>query len=76
MEQLARATGGVYFRSNGDLPKQFRSALADGREYYVLSYVPKNDARDGKFRTITVEASGKNLTIRAKPGYWAPGVAQ
>lgn len=76
MEQLARTTGGVYFRSNGDLLKQFRSALADGREYYVLSYVPKNDARDGKFRTITVEASGKNLTIRAKPGYWAPGVAQ
>lgn len=72
MEQLARSTGGVYFR-NGDLLKQFRSALADGREYYLLAYVPKNSARDGKFRTITVETSDKKLTIRAKPGYWAQG---
>ena len=40
------------------------------------AYVPKNAARDGKFRTIMVETSEKNLTIRAKSGYWAPGVAQ
>jgi VWFA-related protein len=76
MEQLARSTGGVYFHSTGDLLKEFRNALADGREYYVLAYVPKNGARDGKFRAITVETANKNLTLRAKPGYWAPGAAQ
>ncbi|MGO9258100.1 MAG: VWA domain-containing protein [Bryobacteraceae bacterium] len=75
MEQLARATGGVYFHGS-DLLKQFRSALADGREYYVLAYVPKNSARDGKFRSITVETTDKKLSIRAKPGYWAAGEAQ
>ncbi len=76
MEELARATGGVYFHETGDMPKQFRSALADGREYYVLAYTPKNTTADGKFRRITVETSGRNLNIRAKEGYWAPGVAQ
>jgi VWFA-related protein len=71
MVQLARATGGVYFHDSGDLLKQFRSALADGRQYYLLSYVPKNAARDGKFRTIRVETIDAKLTVRAKSGYWA-----
>jgi VWFA-related protein len=72
MEHLARATGGVYFHDSGEMLKQFRGAVADGRQYYVLSYVPKNPARDGKFRSITVETSDKKLTVRAKSGYWAP----
>ncbi len=76
MEQLARATGGIYFHDGGDMLKQFRSALADGREYYVLAYVPKNGAQDGKFRSITIETTDKKLSIRAKPGYWAEGAAQ
>jgi VWFA-related protein len=76
MEQLARATGGIYFHDSGEMLKQFRNALADGREYYVLAYVSKNSAQDGKFRSITVETSDKKLSIRAKSGYWAAGAAQ
>jgi VWFA-related protein len=76
MEQLARASGGVYYHESAEMLKQFRSALADGREYYVLAYVPKNSAPDGKFRSITVETSDKKLSIRAKSGYWAAGAAQ
>lgn len=71
MELLARATGGVYFRGGGDMLKQLHGALADGREYYLITYTPKNSARDGKFRSITVETRDKNLSLRAKPGYWA-----
>ncbi len=71
MEQLARATGGVYFHSGGDMLKQLHGALADGREYYLITYTPKNAAHDGKFRSIMVETSDKTLTLRAKPGYWA-----
>lgn len=71
MEELARSTGGVYSHDNGALLKQLRGALADGRQFYLLSYVPKNGAHDGKFRTITVEISDKKLSLRAKAGYWA-----
>lgn len=71
MEQLASATGGIHFHSGGDLAKQLRAALADGREYYVVAYTPKNGARDGSFRAIRVELTKGNLTVRAKPGYWA-----
>ena len=71
MEELARSTGGAYYHDSGAMLKQLHSALADGRQYYVLSYVPKNTAHDGKFRTITVEINDKKLTLRTKPGYWA-----
>jgi len=43
----------------------------DGREYYVLAYVPANWAADGKFRKIQVRVKDKKLSVRAKQGYWA-----
>ena len=76
MERLASSTGGVYLHDSNDLLKQFRSALADGREYYVLAYVPKDRTEDGKFRAITVEVSDKKLRVRAKSGYWAEIVTE
>ena len=76
MKEAAQATGGVYFHDSAEMLKQFRNALADGREYYVLAYAPKNGAHDGKYRTITVETGDKKLNIRAKAGYWAEGAAQ
>jgi len=76
MKELAQSSGGMYFHDSSEMLKQLRSALADGREYYVLAYTPKNSARDGKYRTITVETTDKKLTLRSKPGYWADGAAQ
>jgi VWFA-related protein len=71
MAQLAAATGGVYFHDSNDMLKNFRTSIADGREYYVLSYTPKTKAADGKFRKIYVELHDRNLSARAKDGYWA-----
>ena len=76
LRRAAEATGGEYFKDGDDFAKQLRSALADGREYYVLAYVPKNGALDGKYRAITVETADKKLSVRAKAGYWAEGAAQ
>ena len=78
LSQLAKATGGVYFHDNNDFQKSFREALEDNRETYLLAYVPKNSARDGKFRRITVtvaadSAKTRNCVVRAKAGYWADG---
>jgi VWFA-related protein len=70
MAQLSEATGGIYYHDGNDLLRQFRSALADGREYYLLTYVPRNHAADGKFRRISVEVSGAKVHVRAKSGYW------
>ena len=72
LERLADSTGGVYYHGSNDTLKQLRAALADGREYYLLGYVPTNAAADGKFRAIAVDLRDKKLRVRAKAGYWAP----
>jgi len=48
---------------------------AIGRELhdqYSLGYTPTNNKADGTYRTIRVVARRKDLTVRAKPGYFAP----
>jgi VWFA-related protein len=71
LSQLAQTTGGEFLHGSNDTLKQFQSILADGREYYMLAYVPKNSAQDGAFRSIAVQVKGgKNLQVRAKAGYW------
>jgi VWFA-related protein len=71
MNELAQATGGVFYHDSNDLLKGLRQSFADGREYYVLAYAPTNAAADGKFREIKVQVNGKSLVVRAKRGYWA-----
>ena len=69
--QLAHETGGLFFENSNDLLKGIQKAFADGREYYVLAYVPTNRDWDGKYRKIKVEVRGKRLSVTSKPGYWA-----
>lgn len=71
MRELAATTGGVFFHNSNDLFKGMRQALADGREYYLLSYVSTHKSADGKFHAIAVHVKGKDLVVRAKRGYWA-----
>lgn len=71
MSQLARQTGGSFFESSNDLLKGIRRAFADGREEYVLAYMPSNSKVDAQFRRISIEVKGKKLKVAAKAGYWA-----
>ena len=71
MEQMAQSTGGVFYHGSNDTLKQLHSALADGREHYLLGYVSTNAAADGKFRAIAVDVRDRKLRVRAKTGYWA-----
>lgn len=73
LDEIAAATGGTSFRNNNDMLAGLTRAVADGRDYYVLSYVPSNTAADGKFRAITVRVRDRKHAVRAKRGYWASG---
>jgi VWFA-related protein len=73
LQELAEATGGLFFGNSNDLLKGMRQALTDGRSYYVLAYKSSNPAADGKYRRIQVEVDRKSVRIQAKQGYWAPG---
>jgi VWFA-related protein len=73
LEDIAAATGGTAFKNNNDLLAGLERAFADGRQYYVLAYVPSNATSDGTFRAISVRVRDGKLSVHAKRGYWAEG---
>jgi len=71
LAEIAGATGGIFVHNTNDLLAGMRRVLADGRDYYTLSYVSQNGNMDGKFRAITIKLRDSKLVVRAKRGYWA-----
>jgi VWFA-related protein len=71
LAEFAGATGGTSYANSNDILAGVRKAVGEGRNYYMLGYVSRNAAMDGKFRTISVEVKGRKVTLRAKRGYWA-----
>jgi len=77
LQDLATRSGGELHRADtlGSLPDAFANIAAELRNQYSLGYYPTNQERDGKYRKIQVKVSRKNVVIRARPGYRAPGAA-
>jgi VWFA-related protein len=73
LREQAENTGGVLYmpRFTGELPYVFEHLLAELKNAYALGYYPKNHARDGRFRAISVEVDGVGLTARTRSGYYA-----
>jgi VWFA-related protein len=69
--QLSDETGGILIRNTNDLTGGFKRIDQDMRNYYMLSYVPKNDRFDGKFRTISVKVKRGGTDVAARKGYYA-----
>jgi VWFA-related protein len=69
--QLTDQTGGLLIRNTNDLTGGFRRVDQDMRNYYMLSYVPKNDSFDGRFRTIAVKVKRPGVEVAARKGYYA-----
>ena len=73
LKYFAESTGGrAFFPFEAkDLGEDFQEISRELRTQYSLGYVSSNTARDGTFRTIQILAKGKDLRVRAKPGYFA-----
>ncbi len=73
LNYFAERTGGrAFFPFEAkDLGEDFQEISRELRTQYSLGYVSSNTARDGTFRTIQIVAKGKDLRVRAKPGYFA-----
>lgn len=69
--QLTDQTGGILIRNTNDLAGGFKRVDQDMRNYYMLSYTPKNEAFDGKFRTISVKVNRPAVEVAARKGYYA-----
>jgi VWFA-related protein len=76
MDQFARATGGkAYYNTNG-VTEAMGDAIANGSNYYTLSYTPENRNYNGAFRNVKVELVEGHYDVVYRPGYFAADPAQ
>lgn len=74
LSKFADKTGGKYISTPGGvaLRDTFRRIVEELGVQYTISYQPANTKRDGKWRSIELQVSRPNLTIRTRKGYNAP----
>jgi VWFA-related protein len=71
MYQVADATGGKRIWGTNNLALGIEEADADLTSYYLLSYSPKNNDYDGRFREIKLKVLRPHGELRARKGYIA-----
>ena len=74
LQQLADATGGRAFfpYKMKDIKSSFSAIEDELRSQYVVSYHPADFDANGRFRSIEITSSKKDLQVRARRGYFAP----
>lgn len=73
-ENVALDTGGMVIKNTNDLGTGIVRVAAESQAFYLLGYLPKKTARDGKFRKIEVKLTNgdRGLRLRSRRGYYAP----
>jgi VWFA-related protein len=69
--QLTDQTGGQLFANTNNFQRGLARVDSDLQNYYMLSYVPKNEKFDGKYRDIAVKVSRRGLSVWHRKGYYA-----
>jgi VWFA-related protein len=69
--ELADETGGFLIHDTNNLTNGLRRISDDMHGYYVLSYIPKNEDYDGRFRHINLKLNKSNLDVQTRKGYYA-----
>jgi VWFA-related protein len=69
MEAVAEATGGIAFHDTNDLKSAVAKAIANGANYYSVSYVPPDLDFDGRYHAIDVEVDRPNVHLGYRKGY-------
>ncbi|MGH9333459.1 MAG: VWA domain-containing protein, partial [Vicinamibacteria bacterium] len=71
LSPLATETGGRYFRNNTSFKPPLERIGTENQSYYLLSYASTNPEADGSYRKIEVEVAREDVTVIARPGYFA-----
>jgi VWFA-related protein len=69
--RLADQTGGFLIRDTNDLSAGLAQIDEELAAYYLLSYSPKNQAYDGRFRTISLKLRAPHGRLQSRQGYLA-----
>jgi len=68
---FAPATGGMSFQGRNDLNNVIAEGIAQGEDYYTLSYSPSNKSDDAtKYRDIVIKMKDPNLRATTRNGYF------
>ncbi len=71
---FAPATGGRAYFGRNDVGRQIGAAVAEGSDYYTLSYRPPEAGADpDKYRRIRVTVNDPTLRVVTRDGYFAGG---
>ncbi len=73
LKSLAEETGGrAYFPDKvQELDGVYDEIASELKNQYYITYEPKNDNWDGRWRKIRLNAPGRDLEIRTRSGYYA-----
>jgi VWFA-related protein len=74
MEAVAEGTGGVAYYNTNDLKTAVAKAIANGSNYYSLSYAPPDFKFDGRYHSINVSASRPDSHLSYRKGYNADDI--
>ena len=69
---LSVDTGGKAFLDNNDFAPAFAQIQRDSSAYYVIGFHSSNQARDGRYRKLTVKVNRPGVKLEYRPGYYAP----
>jgi len=74
LEALTRSTGGRLYKPHSfhSLGRVYAEIADELRHQYALYYTPSSPARDGRFRRVRVEVSGRDYEVSTRAGYFAP----
>jgi VWFA-related protein len=78
LKYFAQETGGqVFFPFKAtDLAQSFENIANELRHQYIVVYRPEPLKADGQYHTVDIKVKGrKELTVRARHGYYAPQAA-
>jgi VWFA-related protein len=72
LKDVSDTTGGrsIQVESTRDLSTTFGRILEEFRQRYLISYSPEGVTSSG-WHSLQVRVNGRNLTVRARPGYLA-----
>ncbi len=66
---IADGTGGTASINTNDMARGMQAAVRDASAYYLLSYVPSGDRKEGRFYPIEVKVTRPGLNLRYRRGY-------
>jgi hypothetical protein len=71
MLAMAEDTGGHAYINTNNLTQAVLQAVANGSNYYTLTYTPTNTQWDGRFRAIKVKVEQSGVKLAYREGYYA-----